>query len=903
MGQPGGPSGLDTQGHQRPVAVLAPESAGAGVMAESFASMPEAPISFRPRPAGGNPGSQPSPAASSGAVTILSVGGMDCAACAQKVTTALMQVPGVAGASADAAGGVATVRWQPGAMPRLTDLRSAVQAAGYVPVDAPPLGGRRVVQLEVAGMTCEGCAAKVQAALLRVTGVESARVDRMAGRASVGWAPGAEAMPAALKAAVEEAGYAVRVIGDQESRNRSAAPARPDRAWRLAVGIGAPVTLVLMVAEWGLGLGMNRAYQWLALALATPVQLLVGARFYRGAWRQLRVGQSNMDTLVALGSTAAYGYSLGGLLSGAAGHLYFMEAVGILTLISLGHWLEARMTRKAGESLRALLDLAPLKARRVVPGTSGPDGPGREEDVSVADLQPGEIIVLKPGDRVPVDAVVVDGESAVEEAMLTGEAVPVLKRSGQSLFAGTVNQTGRLLARVSAVGEATALAHIIAAVERAQSSRARIQRLADRVSSVFVPVVVAVAVGSALAWGLAYPTMRAFHEGLASALWVAHLPGTPWGAAFHCLASVLIVACPCALGLATPTALMAGVNAAARRGILVRDALALEKAGSRMTAIAFDKTGTLTVGHPEVVAQCDVRPSSEGSPALGELAASFARRSQHPLSRTLAALAPGSLPVDAWRERRGEGVEGRWSGHLVRIGSVSSFQRLGVPLDGVREFIDTWSKQGATVALLAVDDRVGGAFAIRDPIRPEAGAVLDRLRGLLGPDAVGLCLISGDSPAAVASLESALGRPFREVFSEVRPEDKAALIERLQQRARVAYVGDGINDAPALAQADLGIAVAKATDVAREAADLVLLRPDLWAVPEALELSRRTLATIRQNLFWAFFYNAAFVPLAAVGFLSPLLAAFAMGMSDLLVIGNALRLRRAGGTAGGGRSA
>ncbi|MFM7100225.1 MAG: heavy metal translocating P-type ATPase, partial [Verrucomicrobiota bacterium] len=556
------------------------------------------------------------------------------------------------------------------------------------------------------------------------------------------------------QAAVQGAGY---LPGDDLAPGAipgGAPPAGSDRAWRWAVGLGAPVLLLLMAAEWGGGLGMNRTYQWVAFTLATPVQLLVGARFYRGAWRQWRAGQSNMDTLVALGSTAAYGYSLVGLLTGAPCHLYFMEAVGILTLISLGHWLEARMTRRAGEALRALLDLAPPRARRLRAGPAAglPPRAADEEVVDVADLRLGEIILLKPGDRVPVDAVVIEGESAVDEAMLTGEALPVGKAPGAELLAGTINQTGSLLARVQAVGAATALAHIIAAVERAQSSRARIQRLADRVSSVFVPVVVAVAVAAALSWGLAYPTLRAWHDALAPALWAAHLPDTPGAAAFHCLASVLIVACPCALSLATPAALMAGVNAAARRGILVRDALALEKAGARLTAIAFDKTGTLTLGRPVVVACQDVRPPGEAGTPLEELAASLARRSQHPLSRTLAALAPGNLPVEAWRERRGEGVEGQWAGHPVRIGSVASFRRTGVPLEAVEEFINGWSGQGATVALVSVDDRVAGALAIRDPLRPEAAAVLRRLREWVESEGGGLYLVSGDSPGAVAAV-------------------------------------------------------------------------------------------------------------------------------------------------------
>jgi Cu+-exporting ATPase len=750
--------------------------------------------------------------------------------------------------------------------------RGAAQAV--VPAAAP------VIVLPVEGMDCGGCVQSVQRALMTVPGVNAAIVSLERREASVRLDLARPASREQLVAAVVAAGYRVPASPAEVAGSGSAeAPANP---WRTAVLLGAPVTLALMVAEWVFGLGMNRAYHWVAFALALPVQVLAGGKFYRGAWRQLRVGRSNMDTLVALGSTAAFGFSTWALFAGIPGHLYFMEAAGILTLISVGHWIEARMGAKAGELLKALLTLAPATARRRRPGGA------TEEEVPVASLRAGDLIGLRPGDRVPVDAMVVEGASAVDEAMLTGEPLPVEKAPGAKLFAGTVNQSGALVARVTATGEATALAHIIAAVERAQSSRANIQRLADQVSSVFVPIVVVIAGAAALWWGLAYESASAVHASLGRWLWHGHLPESPVAAAFFMFAAVLIVACPCAMGLATPTALMAGVNAAARRGILIRDALALEKSG-RINAVVFDKTGTLTEGKPRVVASEDFRAADNRVVPLAELAASMARRSQHPLSRTLATLAPGDLAVEGWQERRGAGVEARWWNQTLRVGSVAWFRDDGVDLARVQPFLDAWHAQGATIALLVADRAVWGAFALRDELKPGATAVVEQLRGA-GHE---IFLLTGDNRHTGAVMAGLAGIAADHVFAEVHPEQKAAKLKELQARGlRVAFVGDGINDGPALAQADLGIAVTLASDVAKEAADLVLLKSDLAAIPEALGLAQATLRVIRQNLFWAFFYNAAFVPLAALGFLSPMLSAVAMGASDLIVIGNALRLRR-----------
>jgi Cu+-exporting ATPase len=635
------------------------------------------------------------------------------------------------------------------------------------------------------------------------------------------------------------------------------------------------------------------------------VQVFSGARFYRGAWRQLKVRSSNMDTLVALGSTTAFGYSVWALFSGLPGHVYFMESASIITLVSVGHWLESRVSARASSALQKLLNLAPSMARR-----RGADG--RESEVAVAELRPGDLVALRPGDLVPTDGEVVEGESSVDEAMLTGESAPVDKAAGGRLFAGTVNLNGRLVMRVVATGEETALAHIIAAVQRAQSSRADIQRLGDRVSSVFVPVVAAVAVGAGLWWGLAPESAREAHEWLAQFLWAAHPPEGRAAAAFIIAAGVLIIACPCAMGLATPVAIMAASNVAAQRGILVRDGVALERAG-KVTAVLFDKTGTLTTGKPGVVGTWDggeIRnPKSEGrkksegpkseievgsSSEMLRLGAALARPSSHPVSRAVATLSAEGAELADWEEVRGGGVKARQKtsdGELqsIQLGSLRWLGEAGVGLGAGKPFIEEWSGQGATIVGLAVEKSLRGLFAVKDAVKPGARQVVEQLQG----QGLKVYLVTGDNSLTAASIAKQTGIAPANVFAEVRPEGKAELVRKLQQAGEhVAFVGDGINDAPAIEQADLGIAVSRASDVAREAADIILLNSEIEAVPESLGLARAALRTIKQNLFWAFFYNAVGVPLAALGFMSPVLCAAAMGFSDLVVIGNALRLRR-----------
>jgi P-type Cu+ transporter len=758
-------------------------------------------------------------------------------------------------------------------------------------------------RLSIDGMTCNNCARHVTNAIQATPGVQSASVSLADNRATVRWSSvEARNIPAVL-AGIAQAGYGAKEIQPDSDTTTS-----HSSHWQWQLILGLVVTGLLMAGEWGFGLMETLWFRWLAFGLAGVVQVVCGAAFYRGTWNQLKVGSSNMDTLVALGSTTAFGYSAWALLSGAGGHLYFMEAAAIISLISFGHWLEARVSDRAGSTLKSLLNLAPPTARKISKpsATASPSPAGQplnlktlnfsqssqaETEVPVSQLEAGDRIVLRPGDHVPVDGTVLEGDSSVDESMLTGESVPIHKKTGSELFAGTANLNGRLVMRVTATGETTALAHIIAAVQRAQTSRANIQRLGDRISGVFVPVVVLIALAAGLWWGLAPESAGRVHAVLAAILWHAHLPSGA-AAGFIIAAAVLIVACPCAMGLATPAAIMAAANAAARRGILIRDGVALEKAG-QITAVIFDKTGTLTVGQPQLAAEKEFGQLPVAAKAL---AAALARNSTHPISQALANLSAEPVTLTDWQEIRGNGVSAvlraSTSGQdtsTLRLGSIPWLHENGVDLAAGESFIAEWSGQGATVVGLASEKTLLGLFAVQDTLKTNAAKVVTELNR----QKLQTFLVTGDNALTAASTARQAGIVPENVFAQVRPEQKAEFIKKLQARGeRVAFVGDGINDAPALSQADLGIAVSRASDLARGAADIVLLKSEIEAVPESLALARATLRTIKQNLFWAFFYNALGVPLAAFGFISPVFCAAAMGVSDLVVIGNALRLLR-----------
>ena len=729
-----------------------------------------------------------------------------------------------------------------------------------------PLPARRDWSFPVDGMSCAACAGRVERALRAVPGVAEASVNLATEVASV-----RAATPLAfdgLRAAIAKAGYAAR-----EPEQPAPPPPSAAREWA-PVAMAAALSLPLLVPMLAALAGAHWMWPaWLQFLLATPVQFVFGARFYAGAWRALRAGGANMDVLVALGTTAAYGLSLYQWRAGAGamgGDLYFEAAAVVITLVLLGKRLEARAKRQTTQALRALQALQPglARVRRA----------GGDVDLPVAQLKRGDLLVVRAGERFAADGLVREGASHVDESLVTGESLPVARAAGDRVTGGAVNGEGVLLVEVTAAGAESTLARIVRLVETAQEKKAPIQHLVDRVSAVFVPVVCAIALGTLLAWGLS---------------------GHGWERAVLNAVSVLVIACPCALGLATPTAMMAGTGAAARRGILVKDAEALEIAHA-VRAVAFDKTGTLTEGRPVLVA-CEAVDGD--ADALLSLAAALQANSAHPLAHAVVAAArdAGAHVPRAGAERAvaGKGVAARVTlgdePLELRLGSTRWMEELGVDLQPLAARAAELQAEGRTVSWLADVHgaaRLVGLLAFGDRLR-EGAAEAVRLLHAAGLRTV---LVSGDSRASAAGVAQRLG--IAEVHAEVLPADKAALVAALRGDggARVAMVGDGLNDAPALAAADLGIAMGSGTDVAMHAAGITLMRSDPRLVVDALEISRLCVAKIRQNLFWAFVYNVAGIVLAAGGLLSPVVAGAAMAFSSVSVVLNALTLRRWRGT-------
>ena len=707
--------------------------------------------------------------------------------------------------------------------------------------------------LAIAGMTCASCVMRVEKALAKVPGVVSAEVNLATETARV--QGGGDA--AALIAAVRKAGYEAHEVAQDEEAGTHPAPFWP-------VGLAAALSLPLVLPMLGSLFGVHWMLPgWLQLALATPVQFWLGARFYIVGWKALKAGAGNMDLLVALGTSAGYGLSVFHLWHSADAmpHLYFEASAVVITLVLLGKWLEARAKRQTTEAIRALQALRPDTAR-----VRGADG--REEERPIARVALGDLVVVRPGERVAVDGTVVEGASHVDESLITGESLPVARHVGERVIGGAVNGEGLLVVRTSATGAETTLARIVRLVESAQAKKAPIQRLVDRVSAVFVPVVIAVALLTWLAWGLG---------------------AGQWEAGLLNAVAVLVIACPCALGLATPAAIMAGTGVAARRGILIKDAEALETA-HRIAVVAFDKTGTLTEGKPRLVEW--IAADGDRRALLAD-AAAVQSGSEHPLARAVVqAAADEGVAVrsaSGLKAEAGRGIGARVDGRVLRLGSTRWMGELGIDLAPLAAAAEQQQAAGRTVSWLAEDQTLRGMLAFGDTLKPDARDAVDALHAL----GVKTLLLSGDNRGSAHAVAATLG--IDEVRAEVLPQDKAALIgERRTQGGGsvVAMVGDGLNDAPALAAADVGIAMATGTDVAMHAAGITLMRGQVGLVAEAIDLSRRTTAKIRQNLFWAFAYNVVGIPLAAFGLLSPVFAGAAMAMSSVSVVTNALLLRR-----------
>ncbi|MBX5490782.1 MAG: copper-translocating P-type ATPase [Chloroflexi bacterium] len=831
------------------------------------------------------------PTQTAGREIAFGVTGMTCASCVRRVERALAKVPGVREASVNLATERARVVYDP-TQTIPAALRAAIEGAGYgvrdLPDATPPPAlaerdGAGEATLAIEGMTCASCVARVEKALRRVPGVREASVNLATERAHVAYDPAAADL-GQLVAAVERAGYQARALPatppvaaptaaaapavHEREREREIADLRRKALVSLAVGAA---MMALMYLPLGLDLPLVAP---LLLIAATGVQFWAGSSFYRAAWAAARHGSANMNTLVAVGTSVAYGYSAfvtlwPGLAArwGFPYHLYYETAVIIIALILLGRWLEARARKQTSAAIQALMGLQARTARVLRDGI--------EQDVPVEAVVVGDLVRVRPGEKVPVDGVVVEGRSTVDESMLTGESLPVEKGPGDTVIGATLNKTGSFVFRATKVGRDTTLAQIVRLVEEAQGSKAPIQRLADTVAGYFVPVVLALA---ALTFGL----------------WLLVGPEPRLSFALTAAIAVLIIACPCALGLATPTAIMVGTGRAAELGILIRGGEALEQA-HRIDTIVLDKTGTLTRGKPAVVGVVAAAEWSEG--VLLRLAAAAERGSEHPLGEAIVARAQAdglALPAaEAFAALPGQGVRARVEGHEVLLGNRALLEQAGIDVTALVARAEAYADRGATPLYVAIDGHAAGLIAVADTLKPEAREAVAALRAL----GLAVWMLTGDHRATAEAIAREVG--IDRVLAEVQPAQKATQVKALQAQGRVvAMVGDGINDAPALAQADLGIAIGTGTDVALAASDITLVGGDLRGIVAAIALSRQTVGTIKQGLFWAFAYNVLLIPVAMGALyplfgvlLNPVLAAAAMAMSSVSVVTNALRLR------------
>jgi P-type Cu+ transporter len=802
----------------------------------------------------------------------LPVTGMTCAACVRNVERALKRTDGVTEANVNIATERATVSFD-AAQVDTRQLITSIENAGYGVAQAQ-------IDLPITGMTCAACVRNVERAIRKQPGILDVNVNLATEKASVTYLPGGVRRTDLIQA-VENAGYGVVDLSgvdapeDAERAARDAEIKRQERLVRIGVIFSLPLVILSMSRHFMHQIPfIMDTFPWLMwhgwpvvfFLLATPVMIILGRQYFEGAYKSARNRTTNMDTLVALGSSAAYLYSVAvliGILFNNTRLLgtdeYFESAAVILTLITLGKLLEARAKGRTSEAIKKLIGLAPKTATLL--------RDDQEIAVAVDDLVAGDRVVVRPGERVPVDGVVIEGRSTIDESMLTGESLPVNKQVGSEVIGATINKQGRLVVEATHVGAQTALAQIIRLVEQAQGSKAPIQRVADQVSSVFVPVVLVLALLTFLGWLVIGQV--SFTMALVNAV------------------SVLVIACPCALGLATPTAIMVGTGKGAEMGILFKNSAALETT-HRLQTIILDKTGTITRGEPDVT---DILPTGVLDEAdLLRIAASAERGSEHPLGEAIVRAAQSrSLKLsqpDGFAASSGRGIQAVIDGQSVLVGSPRYITEQGIDLNGVQQQISDLQSKGHTATVVAVAGQLAGVIGIADTIKPGSPEAIAALHNL-GLEVV---MVTGDNERTAQAIAQEVG--IQRVLADVLPGQKVAAVQQLQTEGkRVAMVGDGINDAPALAQADVGVAIGTGTDIAIEASDVTLMSGDLRGVVRALQLSQATMRTIYQNLFWAFFYNLILIPVAMLGLLVPMLAAGAMAFSSVFVVSNSLRLR------------
>lgn len=809
---------------------------------------------------------------------LLPVTGMTCANCTATVERNLKKVNGVHAASVNLSTERAAVEYDP----QITDIQDMVDRidrAGYGVATGE-------ANLLIQRMSDDKDAQVLERRLMEHDGVLKASVNFASERATIRYIPTAVTQ-ADIRELIDKSGFNVIDIGEDLGNAEKIAREREINHQRGLLITGLVFTIPLFIISMGRDFGLlptNIAeapwLDWLMWALATPVQFYVGWDYYVGAYKALTNRTANMDVLIALGSSAAYFYSIPIALGWFDGHVYFETSAVIITLIKLGKYLEVKARGRAGDAIRKLIGLQPKNATI--------ERDGMQTEIPIETVKVGDFVIVRPGERIPVDGIVVEGKSAVDESMITGEPLPVEKSTGDEVIGATINKFGLIKFEATKVGKDTTLAQIIRLVEEAQSSKAPIQRLADQVSAVFVPVVIGIALLTFILWYFIIPLPP-------------NSEVTLFTRALINMTAVLVIACPCAMGLATPTAVMVGTGKGAEEGILIKDGESLELAG-RVTTVLLDKTGTITKGKPvlkDILQSRNIKPRlTDNNPIPGlteleilQLAASAERGSEHPLGEAIYEKAKNQglelLKPDVFKAVSGYGVIAEVGGRKISVGNQRLMEKEQVPLNGLEQYIEQFQKEAKTAVLVSVDDQVVGMLAITDPIKNSSKAAVEDLKEL----GIDVQMITGDNQQTAQSIAAQAG--IDTFYAEILPGQKAEIVQQIKANGKtVSMVGDGINDAPALAESDVGIAIGTGTDVAIAAAPVVLISGDLSGVPRTISLSRRTLKTIKQNLFWAFFYNIVLIPAAAMGLLNPMLAAGAMAFSSIFVVSNSLRIKR-----------